>query len=244
MHPSDHVFLKIKEPTARAGRDSDGKMQPLLQRNIYSTALLLPPSGAEEDEQHKKKAVKIDERRQKSDHNTHHRHHHYHRTCPRHNDPTRTSRERLPRTNADLAKGATDDKEGHSTNADVVVQPPTTGASYVAKPRAKLLEEITAAKQRKREEKVKAKIEAKITKLEAKLAERSTASEAPAPSAPPPQELKSKQQKGHGKYLDAEFLADTTFPDDSVVPFGAPVSAASPLFPATNIIVKGFSRAS
>ena len=35
IHPADHVFLKLKTPTRRAGLNKKGKMKPLLRKNLY-----------------------------------------------------------------------------------------------------------------------------------------------------------------------------------------------------------------
>ena len=87
-------------------------------------------------------------------------------------------------------------------------------AGYVTRPRDKLKEELAANKQRRREERKKVKMEAKIDKLQNRLA---------AIKVDKDEEVK---QKGHGKYLDCQFLTDTSYPDDSVhvVRFQTPVS--------------------
>ena len=56
-------------------------------------------------------------------------------------------------------------------------------------------------------------MEAKIDKLQNRLA---------AIKVDKDEEVK---QKGHGKYLDCQFLTDTSYHDDSVVPFQTPVSS-------------------
>ena len=90
-------------------------------------------------------------------------------------------------------------------------------AGYVTRPRDKLKEELATNKQRRREERKKVKMEAKIDKLQNRLA---------AIKIDKDEEVK---QKGHGKYLDCQFLTDTSYPDDSVVPFQTPVSSVRPV---------------
>ena len=81
----------------------------------------------------------------------------------------------------------------------------------------KLKEELAANKQRRREERKKVKMEAKIDKPQNRLA---------AKKADKDEEVK---QKGHRKYLDCQFLTDTSYHDESVVPFQTPVSSVRPV---------------
>jgi len=84
-------------------------------------------------------------------------------------------------------------------------------AGYVTKPRDKMREELALTKQRKKEERKKVKMEAKIEKLQKRLAAVRVEDGRP-------------KVKGHGKYLECQFLTDTSYPDESIVPFDTPVS--------------------